>query len=514
MSIRFTAGANASDSGTVILTALASDSGTIPRATLRIDYRVSDARPALFTTPTYLETGVQQGQSVNAVLTLGNRGLVAARNVRIKLQDKDGNPPPAWVFLASGQEIGSIDVGAEIAVQITANPGANVEDGIHLLKLLISADNDIGGSVPVSIAVTRSGQGGIRFEFADIYTNTLDKAGKPIPGLAGATLKLQHDSIPSIAHTLISNAQGSVSIEGLAPGVYRYRASAPSHYDAAGRVLVRPGVVQKESVFLDYKLINIEFSVSETTIKDIYQINASATFNAEVPAPVVVLEPLAINLPELQVGEEFSGELTLTNYGLVDAQGVTFTPPPDDAYYRYQFQGKPPATLAAKSRVVIPYKVTSIQTRPRQLSYLSGADSSNPELARLRARIAQSKAGSCSSYSSSANVSCYWVCANGTTSRSSTGSSFGTLSGASCSDPISAGIGAAWSNPSGNGIGGGSVTPPPTPISTCAPQCNGPCCAPGGTSGGNGASGNGSSGSGFGLGGSTPGTPGGSVSQW
>ncbi|WP_377014483.1 hypothetical protein [Comamonas sp. JC664] len=57
---------------------------------------------------------------------------------------------------------------------------------------------------------------------------------------------------------------------------------------------------------------------------------------------MVLLEPLSINLPELQIGEEHTGELTLTNYGLIQAEDVVFKPPQSDEYYRYEFSGGHP----------------------------------------------------------------------------------------------------------------------------------------------------------------------------
>lgn len=113
MVIKFTGSATAGESGTVVLTAFAADSGDTPRGTFSINYRLVQARPDLFAKPTFIETGVQQESSVTESVVIGNRGLVAAQNVQVKLVDNSGNPPPAWVFLASGNQIGAIDVGAK-----------------------------------------------------------------------------------------------------------------------------------------------------------------------------------------------------------------------------------------------------------------------------------------------------------------------------------------------------------------------------------------------------------------
>lgn len=93
-----------------------------------------------------------------------------------------------------------------------------------------------------------------------------------------------------------------------------------------------------ERVFLDSQLISVEFSVTETTIKDEYHITLEATYHqTQVPAPVVLMEPASINLPDMQVGEEITGEITVSNYGLVQADDLQFTLPKTDQNYRYEF---------------------------------------------------------------------------------------------------------------------------------------------------------------------------------
>src|SRR5256885_12890200 len=46
----------------------------------------------------------------------------------------------------------------------------------------------------VSVAVTQSGQGGLSFHATDLFTETLDAGGKPIPGVANVRIRLQNDA--------------------------------------------------------------------------------------------------------------------------------------------------------------------------------------------------------------------------------------------------------------------------------------------------------------------------------
>ena len=351
MVVKFTGSASAGETGTVILTAFAAETGETERGSFALNYKLVQASPDLFAKPTYIETGVQQESTVTESVVIGNRGLVAAQNVQVKLVDSNGKAPPDWVFLASGNQIGAVDVGGQVPIQVTASPGKTVADGIYNFKLLVTASNSGEGTIPVSVAVTQSGQGGVSFHVTDLFTESLDANNQPIKGVANARIRLQNDAVLTYLRTLTTDADGKAVLTDLPPGTYTYRASGPRHSDKSGRIFVRPGITVSERVHLQYQTISIDFSVTETTVQDVYDINLEATFQTQVPAPVILLEPLSINLPDLQVGEELTGELTLTNYGLIQAEQVAFTPPQSDEYYKYEFLADVPKVLAARTSI-------------------------------------------------------------------------------------------------------------------------------------------------------------------
>ncbi len=65
------------------------------------------------------------------------------------------------------------------------------------------------------------------------------------------------------------------------------------------------------------QLVTVEWSVTETSIQDKYEIETHAVFETDVPAPVIVFEPAAIVLPEMKPGDVFHGEFTMTYHGLI-----------------------------------------------------------------------------------------------------------------------------------------------------------------------------------------------------
>ena len=518
--------------GTIILKAFAQESGTTPRAELRLDYQLHEATPGLSPSPSLVEIGVKQGESASGVVTVTNKGLAAAQAVKATLLTSAGGTPPNWVRLASSSDIGNLDIGQSTSLQIVASPGAEISDGYYQYELRINAENDAGGKVPVTIAVAQSGEGGVRFKLVDIYTNTLDKNGQLIPGLAGATIKLQNEALTADIRSLTSNEQGIAEATNLAPGNYRWRVSAPGHTDAGGRVQVRAGLTASERVFLDSQLISVEFSVTETTIKDEYHITLEATYQTQVPAPVVLMEPASINLPDMQVGEEITGEITVSNYGLVRADDLQFTLPKTDQNYRYEFFGEMPKELAAKSRVVIPYRITAIapiksgvvlNDTTKLLPLATGYSPSIQVQQAIRNLLttgksaavprekadAVAKAASCSSYGASACVNFKFTCAAGDTGTASFCVNISRLFGGSCTAPSGGGTGSGGTGGGGpGGWGGGGPGGAGGSLFTFITKCPpGGCsrCAGGGAGPG---SGPGPGGPGPGPGGPGPGGPG------
>src|SRR5690606_19584422 len=116
-------------------------------------------------------------------------------------------------------------------------------------------------------------------------------------------------------------------------GTYRYRITAADHQEKVGRFRVKPGITVAEEVFLDYNLVSVEWSVKEITINDRYEIVLNTTFKTDVPAAVVVAQPVGTTLPDMKPGDVFYGEIVLTNHGLIRADNLNFKMPASDQYF-------------------------------------------------------------------------------------------------------------------------------------------------------------------------------------
>ncbi|PUB87479.1 MAG: hypothetical protein DBP00_09010 [gamma proteobacterium symbiont of Ctena orbiculata] len=461
--------------GSLVMRVVSDESGIDPLATINIDYELTEAAPALYSTPNYLETGVAHDDTVSETLTLENRGLADLTDIQVSLLDEFDSPAPGWIYLMSAQDQGNLAIGATRQIQLAASPTYLVPDGVYPFKLRVESSNYPTTDINVFVAVTQSGLGNVLFKASDIYTATLDANNNPIPGLEGARIRLQHEEILSIEQIGTTDANGELLLSDLAAGRYRFRASAPNHQDLLGRLTVKPGITIAQEVFLDFDLITVEWSVTEITIEDKYEITLHATYETDVPAAVVVLEPSSTTLPDMAIGDVFQGELRLTNYGLIRADELQFIPPPEDGYFRYEFLANLPDTLGAKESLVIPYRVTALAPI-------------DPD--------ATGSGGGCSGYSAGSRVGYSYKCANGTTSSGASTHRWNSKVGASGCGGSAGPSGPYIHIPRGKG-GDGSVVGDPIPIgglpgAPCIPDgepCEDPCCGnsqggPAGNSGG------------------------------
>ena len=452
--VAFTANNDAQPSGSLTFNVLSDEHPGTPIGQVKVDYNLTEAKPFLVAAPSFIETGLAVGGSQVESVKLQNKGLKEVQGLAFGLQKAEGGPPPSWASVLS-QSPGTLAVGAQQAVDLAFSPPEGTAEGVYKYKLAITGDNIAPQSLNVFVSVTQSGKGSVLFKAADIYTATLGKNGQLIQGLAGSTITVQNEDVLTVTQELATDSLGEAFFKDLPTGRYKFRATAPNHQELGGRLQVKPGITLNQPVFLQYNLITVEWSVKEITIQDRYDIVLNATFETDVPAPVVVIQPASVNLPKMGVGDVFYGELTLTNFGLVRADHVTQQLPGSDGYFRYEFLVDVPDTLAAKQRLTIPYRVVALQSLDATAA--SGTASG----------------GGCYNYGKDYRLNYDYECANGTTSTGQAATHWFSASNSSC--PVggggSGGVGGGgYSFPGlsgggggGGGGSGGGMTMPNTP---------------------------------------------------
>jgi large repetitive protein len=456
----------ADDRSRLILRLISDEAPPEGWATIRIDTLFTTAEPTLFFEPNRIEAGVVQGDVVTEHVKLENRGLAAMEEVRLTLVDLDENPAPSWVNLSIPEELGDIEVGEERDVPITFTPGNNVEEGAYSFILQVEAFNNPTTNIYLFVIVNLDGEGGALFKVSNIYTGTIGQDGNLIQGLENATITLQNENTLITEPEQKTDHLGEAMFSDLPAGNYKCRITAPNHQEQISRVTIKPGLTATRDVFLDYTLVTVTWEVKEITIEDRYEIILKATFESDVPAPVVVTEPTSLSMPKLKKGMVYNGEFTLTNHGFIRADDLRFEIPPSDENFRFELLKGVPDSLAAKEKVVIPYRITCLKD-------LEQDDGSG--------------GGKCFTYRKCLRIPYKYKCANDHNSSGSTlfcwtyayGSCGGGGGGGSWR-PVGGGGGGGWYGVGGSGGGGGSVSypaPPSEPIKgvKCLPKPAKPC---------------------------------------
>lgn len=457
--VQFTASNDAQPSGSLILDVVSDESPLTPIGRVTVNYSLSEAKPFVTSTPSFVETGLARGGSGVETVLIENKGLQDAINLQFTLTKTDGTAAPAWINISNAVN-GTLAVGAKRSIDLAFNPPAGTAEGVYEFRLRMEGENVGAQNLNVYASVTASGQGNVLFKAADIYTATVGKDGKLIPGLANARITLQNEEVATVTLEMNTDNLGEALFQNVPAGRYKFRATANNHQEIGGRLLVKPGITFNQSVFLEYNLITVEWSVREITIQDRYEITLNATFETDVPAAVVVMRPASINLPKMNAGDVYYGELTLQNHGLIRAYNLKQQLPRSDSFYRYEFLVEVPDAIEPKQRITVPYRVVSLQS-------LEEASST-----------ANATGAGCYSYSNTTSVTCEFDCANGSKSTCGSSASWFSASNSSCAaGPGGAGGGSGGGGGGGWGIGGygggGGTTPIKLPGKKCVYIPNG-----------------------------------------
>ena len=322
-----------------------------------------DYGPVLTLEPVFLETGVMVDDTVMETVVLKNEGTGHLEDVTIGIVAGDGSPAPSWVHLNSDENLGDLAPGEDREVNLSFSPGTGVDLLAHLFILKVTPANLAPQDILVSVNVTGAGIGSVFFKVTDIYTGTVGLNGYVVQGLSDARIRVsQENDLATDISPVSTDYTGEAQIEDLAEGSYQYRIFAPEHKLYSGRFFIKPGVTTVEQVFLPSELVTIEWRVTPVTFTDSYSVETEVHYETDVPAPVVVIEPANVNLPDMIAGDVFHGEFTITNYGLVRADNVTYKAPSANAFYRYELMPGLPEVLEAGESVSMPFRVTCLNT--------------------------------------------------------------------------------------------------------------------------------------------------------
>ena len=307
---------------------------------------VAPLAPILATTPGYLNSGMVVGTQTLVTFTVVNNGGSPTGNLQVSL------PNTPYMTLASPAMIASLAPGASSQVTVELSPAANLPLLQYTGTIAINSALT-GTSLPFTFTAISTATGTVHVLVDDDYT--FEEAGSP--HVQGATVNLlnPYDNTQIVASGT-TDATGAVTLTNVPAGPYVLQVQASGHSSYNNSYTVVPGITNSDEVFIQRQFVTYTWVVSQTTIQDTYQIQLQANFQTNVPAPVVTISAPA-SIPTLAPGQSGTFNVTITNHGLIAAQGVTLTLP-TDTEYTFTALSDDIGVVPAESSVIVPVTVT------------------------------------------------------------------------------------------------------------------------------------------------------------
>ena len=337
VNLTLAAAMDAPDAGSASVTVATSEG--ISRV-LDISIALLPALPTVTTDPNYIEVGVSRNSSRVVTFKLKNTGYAPLEGIRIE------PPTTTWMGLASDTNLPPLAPGKSVDIGIIFRPTVTVEQGIHADKLVIASGNHVPYTLNLFATVTSTRTGGVHFQAVD----SLNKK------VADASVIISHQQLGSVILSGMTDTQGEISFVDITEGIYNYKVQAPGHEIVIGTFEIKPEVVTPLEVFMNNVFVTYEWSVTPVTFSDKYDIKLNATFETQVPAPVITIDPAYQRL-ELEIGSTYAGEYRVTNHGLVALDNVKIAP----AYgpgLRVETLITELPRIGPQETIIIPYRIT------------------------------------------------------------------------------------------------------------------------------------------------------------
>ena len=315
-----------------------------------LNVEVIPAYAKLSVTPSLLQKSMLRGEQAFIEFEVSNIGGQETGPVEVLLPDLE------WMNLVTSSVVESLEPGESVFVTIQLLPPENMDLTEYGGTLVLTNHAGVHLSVPYQFRAVSDLAGDLAVMVVDEnYYFTEDKSG-----VSGATVILRDAITSEILVEGSTDENGGFLIEAMPEGYYILDVNADKHFSESRTIFLEAETVNVQTVFIVQQLVEYSWQVEKVELEDRYEVVLKSTFESNVQAPVVVLDPAVIDLEELkEVGQTMQVDMKLTNYGLIAAQDLKFyfgTHP----YYEIKPLVDMIDVLPAKSSFMVPVVVTRI----------------------------------------------------------------------------------------------------------------------------------------------------------
>ena len=304
-----------------------------------------------------INTTVSKGTSREYKLEVINIGSGNTGNITLAL--------PEFIKSITGNTLPSIDQGDTLQIALTLVSTDDMQLNVPVTgNIGINCANGDGCAVSFSMTPVSEETGTLTIDVCDEFTFYTQEA----PHVAGAQVEVYNPVTNVLVCQGTTDSKGTYSVV-LHEGYYKINVKASKHDTYSAHLFVDPGVVTSQEVILSYNAVEIGWSVEETEVEDVYEINTVVKYETNVPKPVIIMEgPKKIDGDALAVGESRILIYTFTNKGLVRADNVElFLPEASEEFSITPLAETRSIALEPQSTFVVPVLFTrhSESSRPQ-----------------------------------------------------------------------------------------------------------------------------------------------------
>ncbi|MFN6337545.1 MAG: tandem-95 repeat protein, partial [Cyanobacteriota bacterium] len=296
------------------------------------------------------------GQRTFHEVTLSNTGNASTGPLNVVLPT--GAP---WLSLYGDTTLAPLAPGASTNILLALDPPASLPLAVQQVSIGFLDESHPSDSlvVPFSFRAVSTATGTVSVAVYDEFS------GAPTyPTVNNVSVRL-YDRIGDTLLQTLNDADGRFTFAHLPVGEYAIEVRADGHASGWQSFSVDPGDEERVDVFLPSDVVRYSWVVVPTAVRDRYVITLEATFETEVPLPVVTITPAPIDLRDLDlIGQNLVVPLTLTNHGLVAARDLSFQAPVDPNFSFTILGPLTGETIPAESSLVVDLRIERVAQHP------------------------------------------------------------------------------------------------------------------------------------------------------
>jgi len=293
--------------------------------------------------PVSINTTITKGKSRLYELNIYNNGAGETGIVTISL------PQVGWMSLVTPATLPNIAPGDTATVILQLTPSADMPLNTPVSgNIAMNIVNGNGVQVPYKVEAVSEETGSLKVDVVDEYTYFTEAK----PHVKNAHVVVRHPFSGKIIAEGFTDSTGVFRADKLPEGTYKITIEAEKHEGYQNTIVIDPGRVNEQNIFLSFQAISYTWEVVPTQIEDKYEVELVMKFETNVPVPVVIME-MPTDMPQLVNNETYPFLITLTNKGLITAKDVQINLPQNDPEYEFVFNF-PKMDLLAQQAIQVP----------------------------------------------------------------------------------------------------------------------------------------------------------------